>query len=151
MIKCLKDVLRSSIASVTGIMFSVTALGPAIGFYMGAVLLTIYEDPGKAPPGLTSQHTAWVGAWWIGFLIITFLGLLVAYPLLMFPKRLPRANITSSEGKKDITERPSEPPVVKVHIKGNVLHSILRYFLCSLCFYMHFKFNCLCMCKYLFF
>ena len=39
--------------------------------------------------GLTPESKVWVGAWWIGFLIFSFVCLLVAIPLIAFPKTLP--------------------------------------------------------------
>ena len=99
----------------TGIMYSMTALGPAVGFFMGAMILTIYEDPGEAPPGLTTQHTAWVGAWWLGFLINAVLCVVVAIPLIMFPRRLPTVS------KTDLPERPSDFMSLNMSIKGKSL------------------------------
>lgn len=39
--------------------------------------------------GLTPESKVWVGAWWIGFLIFSFVCFLVAIPLIAYPKTLP--------------------------------------------------------------
>jgi solute carrier organic anion transporter family, member 4A len=39
--------------------------------------------------GLTPESKVWVGAWWIGFLIFSFVCLFVAIPLIAYPKTLP--------------------------------------------------------------
>lgn len=83
-----------------GIMYSMSALGPALGFFMGAVFLSLYVDPKEKPAGLTDKHPAWVGAWWLGFIVCAVLSLFVALPLMMFPKHLPIIS------KEDHTERP---------------------------------------------
>ncbi len=43
-----------------------SALGPALGFLMGAGFLSIYVDPGLQPIGIEEKHPGWVGAWWGG-------------------------------------------------------------------------------------
>ncbi len=50
-------------------MYSMGALGPAVGFLLGGTFLTLWVDPGSTPEGLTDSDQNWVGAWWIGFLL----------------------------------------------------------------------------------
>lgn len=38
---------------------------------------------------MTPESKVWVGAWWIGFLTFSFVCLLVAIPLIAYPKSLP--------------------------------------------------------------
>jgi solute carrier organic anion transporter family, member 4A len=42
--------------------------------------------------GLTPESKVWVGAWWIGFLVFSLMCLLVAIPLIAYPKSLPGSN-----------------------------------------------------------
>ena len=44
---------------------------------------------GKAPLGLKDTDVAWVGAWWVGFLIAGFGGLAVVAFGFCFPAQLP--------------------------------------------------------------
>ena len=39
--------------------------------------------------GITPENPAWVGAWWIGFILSGTLALLISVPIFGFPKSLP--------------------------------------------------------------
>ncbi|XP_074660705.1 solute carrier organic anion transporter family member 5A1-like isoform X2 [Tubulanus polymorphus] len=72
-----------------GIFYSMVAVGPACGFLVGAALLSFYVDPGLKPVGMTESDPRWVGAWWVGYVIVSALLLLTSIPLFLFPKKLP--------------------------------------------------------------
>ena len=38
---------------------------------------------------MTSQDPKWVGAWWIGFILLAVIMLIWAVPTVLFPARLP--------------------------------------------------------------
>ena len=76
-----------------------TALGPAVGFLLGAALLSVYVDPGNAPVGLEDTDSQWVGAWWIGVLVCSGAVLLVSIPMLIFPKQLPGMSVANDEDR----------------------------------------------------
>lgn len=38
---------------------------------------------------MTPENPLWVGAWWIGFLVGGAAALLVAFPILGYPRQLP--------------------------------------------------------------
>jgi len=86
------DHVKRDAASVyIGVMYSMVAFGPVLGFLLGAFLLNQYVDAFsfdltelKIDP--TSRH--WVGMWWGGFLIIGVLMLLIAVPFFAFPKEM---------------------------------------------------------------
>ena len=80
-------------------MYSMSALGPALGFIVGAGFLQIFVHPGQAPPDLTDADNDWVGAWWIGFLLCGVLALFIALPLLTFPRQLPSTENVDSGDK----------------------------------------------------
>ena len=84
----------------TGVMYSMSALGPAVGFLMGAGFLKIFVNPWSAPADLSDTDTTWVGAWWMGFLLCGVLALFTGLPLLLFPRHLP------SVEKVDVEDRP---------------------------------------------
>ncbi len=85
-----------------------SALGPAIGFLMGAGFLSIYVDPGYKPAGLDQHSPTWVGAWWVGFVLCGFLALLAGLPLMMFPRELPGITPCADQpGRKGITSTSS--------------------------------------------
>ncbi|XP_071507207.1 solute carrier organic anion transporter family member 4A1-like [Diadema antillarum] len=88
-----ESVAPSESSIYLGIIQTCSIIGPALGYLLGAYFLSIYVDPGVNPEslGLTPDSPLWVGAWWIGFLTSASLALIVAIPLLGFPKYLPDA------------------------------------------------------------
>uniref|UniRef100_A0A8C5C080 Solute carrier organic anion transporter family, member 2B1 n=1 Tax=Gadus morhua TaxID=8049 RepID=A0A8C5C080_GADMO len=65
-----------------GILLAVTSLGPAAGFMMGSFTLRFYVDFDKTPTDqiqIDSKDLRWVGAWWLGFLIASFLAFFREY------------------------------------------------------------------------
>uniref|UniRef100_A0A8P0T2A9 Solute carrier organic anion transporter family member n=1 Tax=Canis lupus familiaris TaxID=9615 RepID=A0A8P0T2A9_CANLF len=73
-----------------GIGYSMSILGPAIGYVLGGQLLTLYidVDMGKSI-GISEDDPRWLGAWWIGFLLCWIFAWSLIIPFLCFPKHLP--------------------------------------------------------------
>ncbi|XP_022104544.1 solute carrier organic anion transporter family member 4A1-like [Acanthaster planci] len=69
--------------------YGFSALGPALGLVSGGVFLGIYTDLRADSVNVTSSDPAWVGAWWIGFVIGAILSYIVAIPMSGFPTELP--------------------------------------------------------------
>ena len=93
-----------------------SALGPAIGFLMGAGFLSIYVDPAYKPAGLDDRSPGWVGAWWIGFVLCGFLALIAGIPLMMFPKELPGVPRENKCDRKSVVlSSPSKPTKAGFH------------------------------------
>ncbi|KAG8199391.1 hypothetical protein JTE90_000260 [Oedothorax gibbosus] len=70
-----------------GITFSLRIIGPTLGFLLSSFCLKYYEDP-MMNPGFDNSDPKWVGAWWIGFLVLGLAIFLVSFPLALFPKHL---------------------------------------------------------------
>ncbi|XP_077302634.1 organic anion transporting polypeptide 33Ea [Arctopsyche grandis] len=64
-------------------------LGPAFGFVFGPLCLSLYIDPSLTPL-IDKNDARWMGAWWLGWIIIGFLMLLFTFLVGMFPKHLPK-------------------------------------------------------------
>jgi organic anion transporter 3A len=74
-------------------IYATGALGPVLGFALGALMLQFYVDAFKfdwSVLKLTTLDSRWVGMWWGGFLICGVLLLLVSIPFFAFPKSLTR-------------------------------------------------------------
>uniref|UniRef100_A0A8C6P2E2 Solute carrier organic anion transporter family member n=1 Tax=Nothobranchius furzeri TaxID=105023 RepID=A0A8C6P2E2_NOTFU len=71
-----------------GIFYTAAILGPAAGYLLGAQFLHIYTD-NQPTTEMTPDNPHWVGAWWIGFLAGGAAALLVAFPILGYPRQLP--------------------------------------------------------------
>ena len=86
-----------------GTFLTFSAFGPAIGYLLGSFFLSIYVDP-WIETELTSSDPNWVGAWWIGLVIMGCLALLVAITFLMFPKWLPDSHLVRKERAKEMAK-----------------------------------------------
>ena len=62
-------------------------LGPALGYVTGAQVLRRYVYPGEKPDGLTPLDPRWVGAWWLGCVVISSLLFVVSPLIAFFPSR----------------------------------------------------------------
>ncbi|XP_065073766.1 solute carrier organic anion transporter family member 74D [Ochlerotatus camptorhynchus] len=83
---------------------SLRTFGPVVGFALGYFALKIYIDPTKTPV-IDSSDPRWLGAWWLGWIILGVAMLIFAALIGLFPKDLP--------AKKDATDRPkSTKPVI---------------------------------------
>ncbi|XP_036266248.1 solute carrier organic anion transporter family member 4C1 [Pipistrellus kuhlii] len=73
-----------------GIGYSMSILGPAVGYLLGGQLLTVYIDIGlEQSTDITEDDPRWLGAWWIGFLMACFCAWCLIIPFSCFPKHLP--------------------------------------------------------------
>uniref|UniRef100_A0A8R1DZ66 Solute carrier organic anion transporter family member n=1 Tax=Caenorhabditis japonica TaxID=281687 RepID=A0A8R1DZ66_CAEJA len=78
-----------------GIFYSFAVFGPAIGFLAASVSLQYHTDFWHLPPEqilkVSSGETdpTWVGAWWLSFIVASFVGFVAVLPLASLPKVLP--------------------------------------------------------------
>lgn len=75
-----------------GIFCAMAVVGPALGYVLGGQFLKIYIDaPGIDPAsfGLHVNSDLWLGGWWIGFLVSGTISILISWPIMAFPSRLP--------------------------------------------------------------
>ena len=87
-----------------GIYYTASVLGPALGFGLGGAMLLLYVEPHVDPARLNLQDTdpAYVGAWWLGFLLIGILVLVNSIPILMFPREIPEGELMRRQRQKDM-------------------------------------------------
>ncbi|KAM9342114.1 solute carrier organic anion transporter family member 4A1 [Pholidichthys leucotaenia] len=71
-----------------GIFYTAAILGPAAGYLLGGYFLNIYMEI-HLTTEMTPANPHWIGAWWIGFLAGGAAALLVAFPILGYPRQLP--------------------------------------------------------------
>ncbi|XP_057684482.1 solute carrier organic anion transporter family member 4A1-like isoform X1 [Corythoichthys intestinalis] len=85
----LDENVKSSYGPVyTGIFYTAAIVGPAAGYLLGGYFLNIYTEI-NLKTRMTPENPLWVGAWWIGFLVGGAAALLVAFPILGYPRQLP--------------------------------------------------------------
>ncbi|XP_071535324.1 solute carrier organic anion transporter family member 74D [Panulirus ornatus] len=76
----------------TPIYFAVTSgvriLGPTLGFVLGSFCTRLYVDP-LADPGIDPTDRRWIGAWWLGLVVVSVALFLTSTAMFAFPRRLP--------------------------------------------------------------
>lgn len=63
-------------------------MGPAFGFIVGSLCTRVYADLSVVSE-IDSSNPRWIGAWWLGLVIISGLLVLASIAMFAFPKRLP--------------------------------------------------------------
>lgn len=93
-----------------GTQMALRLLGPSSGYMLASFFLRYYENP-LYDPGLSMNDPRWVGAWWIGFVLLGVLLFLFSVPMFFFPKTLPGSEPqNSSSEKKDSLPKLKEMP-----------------------------------------
>lgn len=70
-----------------GFTFALRTIGPAVGFVLSYFCLSLYIDP-TLHPVIKQSDPRWLGAWWLGWLILGLMMGLFAFLIAMFPKDL---------------------------------------------------------------
>lgn len=91
------NISKNKSPAFLGLVYGSRTLGPALGALLGNFCLKIYVYPGLEG-GLTEGDDGWLGAWWLGFLIIGFSTILIAPFLALFPQRLPKTSEKTEAG-----------------------------------------------------
>lgn len=102
------------------ITIGVRILGPALGFILGSLCTMIYADL-SANPQITPTDPRWVGAWWLGLVLIAAMLMLVSIGMFAFPTRLPASR---TPPKRADAKKPSLrdfPKAVKRLLKNDIL------------------------------
>lgn len=101
----LDDIVHPKYVTIhLGIFYTFSVVGPAIGYGLGGVFLSIYVDPWYTTD-LELSDPRWVGAWWICFLFCAVVSWLFAIPFLMFPRLLPDSHIVKKERNKEMAQK----------------------------------------------
>ncbi|XP_017781677.1 PREDICTED: solute carrier organic anion transporter family member 3A1 [Nicrophorus vespilloides] len=104
------------------ITIGVRILGPALGFIVGSFCTSVYADL-SVDPKIDTSDPRWVGAWWLGLVLISALLMLTSFAMFTFPKRLPSARPQPRmrrSGKKHPSIR-DFPKTVKRLLKNDIL------------------------------
>ncbi|XP_012262393.2 solute carrier organic anion transporter family member 74D [Athalia rosae] len=102
------------------ITIGVRILGPALGFILGSLCTMIYADL-SANPQITPSDPRWVGAWWLGLVLVSAMLMLASVAMFAFPGRLPSGKTLP---KRDESTKPSLkdfPKAVKRLLKNDIL------------------------------
>ncbi|XP_014208402.1 solute carrier organic anion transporter family member 3A1-like [Copidosoma floridanum] len=103
------------------ITIGVRILGPAMGFMLGSLCTMVYVDLSSNPP-ITPSDPRWMGAWWLGLVLISSLLILVSVGMFAFPTRLPKSRTPpkriGDSKKPSLTDFPKS---VKRLLKNDIL------------------------------
>lgn len=90
-----------------GFTYSLRTVGPVFGFLLGYVCLNLYIDP-SLHPIIMKNDPRWLGAWWLGWIILAITMAMFAVLIAMFPRDLPRPSDTAKkDGELPLKIKPS--------------------------------------------
>ncbi|KAH8269636.1 hypothetical protein KR018_010960 [Drosophila ironensis] len=81
---------KSKTPALLSLSYFLRMLGPAIGYALASFCLRLYIAP-QMHPVINNKDPRWLGAWWLGWLVMGGLLAFSGVFLSMFPKELPRA------------------------------------------------------------
>ncbi|XP_039434591.1 solute carrier organic anion transporter family member 4A1 isoform X1 [Culex pipiens pallens] len=117
-----------------GIYYTMAVVGPAAGYVIGGQLLLFYTDMlvvDTSTLGLTPHSKVWVGAWWIGFVFMAGFCLLLAVPILAYPRALPGSEklekvSEAHQGASDGGEQTRQQTFTKIREIPKALAALLK-------------------------
>lgn len=84
---------------ITGLSYFMRMIGPTFGYALASFCMTLYIAPSLTPT-IDNKDSRWLGAWWLGWLIVAVLVLISAILLSMFPRELPQVTSNGELHKK---------------------------------------------------
>ena len=101
----LDEIIHPSKVSIhLGLFYMLAVVGPALGYALGGVFLTIYVDP-WVDTHLQTSDPGWVGAWWLCFLFCGVVSLIIAIPFFCFPRLLPDSEALRMAREKEMAKK----------------------------------------------
>lgn len=105
------NVKKSKTPALISLSYFLRLLGPAGGYALASFCLKIYISP-ELSPTINNEDPRWLGAWWMGWLVLAAMLFGFAFIMCMFPKQLPRAavrkRIASERRKRGMTKIDNE-------------------------------------------
>lgn len=88
--------------------------GPAVGYGIVSICLKFYIDPYLSPT-IDDSDPRWLGAWWLGWILIGSTMIAFATAVGMLPKVLPRAAARKEllKKKSELTQKEDETTSLK--------------------------------------
>lgn len=86
------NIKKSKTPALFSFSYFIRMLGPAIGYGLASVCLKLYINP-TLTPTIDNRDPRWLGAWWLGWIILGFVLFIFSTLLALFPKTLPRAAV----------------------------------------------------------
>ncbi|XP_065566809.1 solute carrier organic anion transporter family member 1C1-like isoform X2 [Artemia franciscana] len=95
------------IVNILGCVSSLRLLGPTAAYIMASGFLKMYVNLNETP-ALKPTDPQWIGAWWLGFIIIGSIIPVLALVMALFPKKLPtpteEVTSTNFDSEKEVID-----------------------------------------------
>uniref|UniRef100_A0A182QCQ2 Solute carrier organic anion transporter family member n=1 Tax=Anopheles farauti TaxID=69004 RepID=A0A182QCQ2_9DIPT len=103
------NIKKSKTPALVSVSYFLRMLGPAIGYALASYFLKLYISPSMTPT-IGNTDPRWLGAWWMGWIILGAVLAFFAIFMAMFPKQLPRAAVRQriAQEKKRLGMQPSD-------------------------------------------
>lgn len=111
------NVSKNNSPMALSVVMAGRTIGPALGYVLGGATLRMYVSPGRSGD-LKEGDNGWLGAWWLGFIVIAVITSVIAPFLAFFPERLPTDDDT--EAKRMEKSRKEEPKTARDYIADTV-------------------------------
>ncbi|KAK3908254.1 Solute carrier organic anion transporter family member 74D [Frankliniella fusca] len=80
---------KTNTPMLLGLTMALRTVGPAVGFVLGFACLSLYIDPSLTPV-INQKDPRWLGAWWLGWILLGTTMFMFAGLMALFPKNLPK-------------------------------------------------------------
>ncbi|BFZ11248.1 hypothetical protein BsWGS_14287 [Bradybaena similaris] len=82
------NVRKTKTTLYLGFITGISTMGPSLAFVFGGVFSSMYITLEET--NMSRRDPRWLGAWWLGFLVFGVFSLVVALPLIFFPRHMNR-------------------------------------------------------------
>ncbi|XP_071453353.1 solute carrier organic anion transporter family member 74D [Hetaerina americana] len=106
------NVKKSKTPALISLSYFLRMLGPASGYALASFCLKLYISP-TSTPTITTANPRWLGAWWLGWIILAIPMAIFAGFMALFPRTLPRAAMRKQEAQKRLLITASNEKAVK--------------------------------------
>ncbi|KAJ6218550.1 hypothetical protein RDWZM_009707 [Blomia tropicalis] len=102
------------------VMQCILLIGPAFGFLFSSFCLRMFEDPWN-DPGISINDPQFIGAWWMGFVLVGVLLLIVSLPLFVLPPQFKNAPVKAMTIKQKMAESGGTKEAIRRFIKNPLI------------------------------
>lgn len=88
------NVKRKQTPMLIGLMSALRLIGPVFGYGLAAICMRIYVNLSETTT-LKPRDPSWIGAWWLGFMVIGIIQISAFWLLACYPRRLPKKSTTA--------------------------------------------------------
>ncbi|KAF6213994.1 hypothetical protein GE061_011723 [Apolygus lucorum] len=107
------NIKKSKTPALISISYFIRMLGPAIGASLSGYCLSLYISP-KLHPKINNRDPRWLGAWWLGWIVLSVAMFIMASLVALFPRHLPRAYVRRQQSRQSANEtKTDEAPSIK--------------------------------------